>query len=121
MLGKAKREIFSGTLEVYHTVFYSDSNPVPRELFQKKMRHFLRTLPIHVVSLSELGFRRTPLVDRRMLQLFGDRPFLYHLYVWPLLHMPQWAKTLALTLYRSRLTRWIPRGTRKVLSWLGGR
>ena len=103
------------------TVFHSDYNPVPPELFRQKMRHFLRTLPIHVVSLEELGYRRTPLIERRMKRLFGDRLVLYWAYVWPLLHMPKWMATLALRLYRCAATRWIPRGIRKVLSWLGSR
>lgn len=119
--GRMLFETFSGTLEVYDTVFRSDRNPVPPSLYRRKMRDFLKMLPIRAVSLSELGLRRTALIERRMERLFGRQPLVYWLYVWPLLHLPGWVSALALRLHRSSLTRWIPRGLNKIVSWLGSR
>jgi glycosyltransferase involved in cell wall biosynthesis len=117
--GQMLFEIFSGSLEVYHTVFHSESNPVPPELFQKKMRAFLHSLPMHVVAFSERGFRLTPLIERRMRRLFGARPLLYWLYVWPLIHLPKGVCTLLLKMHRSVLTRWVTRGVGRMLIWFG--
>lgn len=119
--GQMLFEIFSGTLEVYHTIFHSSHNPVPPTLYRQKMHDFLRLLPIRVVSFGELGFRRTQLIDRRMKRLFGRQPLVYWLYVWPLLHLPRWVGALSLRLHRSSLMRWIPRGVNRLISWLGSR
>jgi len=119
--GQMLFEIFSGTLEVYDTVYRSERNPIPEDLYRAKMREFLRMLPIRVVSHGGLGFRRTPLIDRRMKRLYGRRPFVYWLYVWPVLHTPRWVGAIALWLHGSKLTRWIPRYLNKLVSWLGTR
>lgn len=119
--GQMLFEIFSGTLEVYHTVFHSASNPVPPALFQRKVRHFLRYLPSYVVGFGELGFERTPLIEARMKRMFGARPLLYWLYVWPVLHLPKSIRTLLLRMHRSVMTRWITRSARQIIIWLGSR
>ena len=120
--GQMLFEIFSGTLEVYHTVFHSSpGNPVPPALFRSKVRHFLHNLPIYVVGFGERGFERTPLIEARMKRLFGSRPLLYWLYIWPLLHLPRRARSLLLRMHRSAATRWITRGAGRVLIWLGKR
>lgn len=119
--GQMLFEIFSGSLEVYHRVVHSDRNPVPKGLYRKKMRDFLRNLPIYVLNFNELGFRRTPLIESRMKRMFGDRPPLYWLYVWPLIHAPTGVCSLLLKLHRSRMTRWITRGAGRLFSWLGSR
>jgi glycosyltransferase involved in cell wall biosynthesis len=119
--GQMLFEIFSGSLEVYDTVFHSDHNTIPAPLYREKMRHFLKMLPIRVVSHGALGFRRTPLIERRMKRLYGRQPLIYWLYVWPILHLPGWVGAFALRLHRSSLTRWIPRGVNKLVSWLGSR
>ena len=119
--GQMLFEIFSGSLEVYHRVFHSDHNPVPEDLYRKKMGDFLRNLPINVVSFSERGFRLSPSIDARMKRLFGDRPLLYRLYVWPLVHLPPSLCALMLRIHRSTFTRWMTRGAGRLLSWLGSR
>jgi glycosyltransferase involved in cell wall biosynthesis len=119
--GQMLFEIFSGRLEVYDTVYHGDRNPIPADLYHDKMREYLRMLPIRVVSHGGLGFRRTPLIERRMKRLYGSRPVIYWLYVWPILHMPRWLGALALRLHGSGLTRWIPRYLNKLVSWLGSR
>jgi glycosyltransferase involved in cell wall biosynthesis len=119
--GQMLFEIFSGSLEVYHIVFHSDRNPIPTELFRRKVREFLGLLPRHVVILGGLGFRRTPLIDTRMKRLFGQRPVLYWGYVWPLLHLPKWFTVLAQHMHQSSLVGWIPRFVAKALRWLGSR
>jgi glycosyltransferase involved in cell wall biosynthesis len=119
--GQMLFEIFSGTLEVYDTVYHGERNPIPEALYREKMREFLRLLPIRVISHGGLGFRRTPLIERRMKRLYGRRPLVYWLYVWPILHTPRWMGAIALRLHRSELTRWIPRYLNKLVSWLGSR
>jgi hypothetical protein len=119
--GQMLFEIFSGTLEVYDTVYHSDHNPLPRALYRQKMRDFLKLLALRVVSFGELGFRRTPVIERRMRQLYGRNPLVYWLYVWPLLHLPPRVGRLSLRLHRSAWTRWIPRGINRMVSWLGSR
>jgi glycosyltransferase involved in cell wall biosynthesis len=119
--GRMLFEIHSGSLEVYHTVFHTEENPVPAELFRQKMRHFIRSLPMYVVGFNEKGFRRTPLIETRMKRMFGARLLLYWLYVWPLLHLPAWLCALLLKAHRSSLTRWMTRGAGRLLIWLGNR
>ena len=119
--GQMLFEIFSGSLEVYHRVFHSDRNSVPEDLYRKKMSDFLRNLPINVVSFSERGFRLSPLIEVRMKRLFGDRPLLYRLYVWPLVHLPPSICALLLKMHRSTFTKWITRRAGRLFSWLGTR
>ena len=57
----------------------------------------------------------------RMKRMFGARPLLYWLYVWPLLHLPAWLCALLLKAHRSSLTRWMTRGAGRLLIWLGNR
>jgi glycosyltransferase involved in cell wall biosynthesis len=117
--GQMLFETTSGTLEVYNTVFHSDQNPIPPELFQRKVRTFLDLLPWYTVTMAGLGFRRTPVIDRRMKRLFGRRPVLYWGYVWPLMHLPRWFTALVRRMYQSRLVRWMPRAVARTLRWLG--
>jgi len=118
--GQMLFEIFSGRLEVYHTVFESPENPIPPALYREKMRDFVRNLPIYVIMLGELGFRTNGLIEMRMKRLFGARTLLYALYIWPLIHSPLWVQNALLKMYRFPGTRWIARYSRRFLSWLAG-
>jgi glycosyltransferase involved in cell wall biosynthesis len=119
--GQMLFQIHSGNLEVYDTVYRSDRNPLPRHLYARKMRDFLRMLPVRVITFGELGFRRTADIDRRMRKLFGRQPAVYWLYVWPLLHLPPRIRAFAQRLHRSGWTRWITRSLNRLLGWLAGR
>jgi glycosyltransferase involved in cell wall biosynthesis len=119
--GQMLFEIFTGSLEVYHTVFADETNPVPHELFREKRRRFLYNLPIYVVSFGELGFRLTPMLEARMKRMFGSNALLYWLYVWPLIHLPPSVGALLLKMHRSSATRWITRTAGRVLIRFGSR
>ncbi|HWA39815.1 MAG TPA: glycosyltransferase [Burkholderiales bacterium] len=87
--GKMLFEIFSGSLEVYDTVYRIGGSCVPESLYRAKMREFVRKLPSYVANFGERGFRVTPLVEARLRRLYGRWPLLYWLYVWPVLHLPR--------------------------------
>jgi glycosyltransferase involved in cell wall biosynthesis len=119
--GQMLFEIFTGSLEVYHTVFADPANPVPSDLFRDKRRRFLYNLPIYVVSFGERGFRLTPMLEARMRRMFGSNPLLYWLYVWPLIHLPPRVQSLLLRMHRWSGTRWIIRTAGRLLIRIGSR
>jgi hypothetical protein len=119
--GQMLFETFSGTLEVYDTVWRSGGHCIPEAIYRARRRRFLFSLPTYVVSFSERGFRRTPLLERRMQRLFGRQPLLYWLYVWPVLRLPTGFCLFLLRVHRSRLTRWATRGVESAFLWLSRR
>jgi hypothetical protein len=111
--GQMLFEIFSGNLEVYDTIFRSDRNTIPADIFRKAVRRFLWNLPHYTVFYSELGFRRTPRIEARMKRLFGRNFFLYWFYVRPLTHLPAWGHTILRSMYRAPVSGWFVRMLRR--------
>lgn len=112
--------IFSGSLEVYHTIFHSPRNTLPPALYEQKMHLFLRDLPHYVLFYSEKGFRLTPAIAARMKRLFGANPLLYWFYVWPLLHLGGRMHAPLLGIYRFWGTRWLARVVRRLFGRAAG-
>jgi len=114
--GQMLFEIFSGHLDVYHRMFHSPRNPIPRRVYEKAMREFLWNLPHYTFFYSEKGFRCTPVIEERMKRLFGGNPWLYWLYVWPQVHLPEWMYGLCRGVYRFAGTGWLVRAVRRLVA-----
>jgi len=86
--GRMLFEIFSGNLEVYHTVYNSPRKPFPDEIYLNMRKRFLKSLPFHVVVNSGRGFRKNELIEKRMKYIYSDNPLLFYSYVLPVISLP---------------------------------
>jgi len=116
--GQMLFETSSGNLDVYDTVFRSNRNCVPQDIYTKMRRKFLWHLPHYTVFYSEKGFRRTPLIEARMKKIFGGNFFLYWFWVWPLTHLPNWAYAALRSIYRMPFAGGVLRAIRRTLGRL---
>ncbi len=98
--GQMLFEIFSGHLEVYFRVYHTDRNPVPKELYERKMNEFYRTIAHKVIFFGNLGFRRTEAIDRRIKLMFGSKLLSYWFYVLPSMYIPPFLSRRLVSIYR---------------------
>ena len=118
--GQMLFEIISGFAEVCFRVFHGPRNSLTPEVYHKTMTHFVRNLPIYAIYFRGKGFRLTPAIDARMKVMFGGKPVLYRLYVWPLMHLPRPVCLVLLKLHEFSGTRWLARGLRRLISRIAG-
>jgi hypothetical protein len=118
--GQMLFEIISGHAEVCFRVFHAPRNSLTAEVYNKTMTHFVRNLPIYAIYFRGKGFRLTPVIDARMKFMFGGKPALYWLYVWPLMHLPRPICLVLLKAHEFSGTRWLARGLRRLVSRIAG-
>ncbi len=114
--GQILFEIFSGYAEVCFRVFHGPGNSLTPEVYRKTMKQFVRNLPIYAIYFRSKGFRLTPAIDARMMFMFGGKPALYWLYVWPLVRLPRPVCLVLLKVYEFPWTRWMARVLRRFVS-----
>lgn len=118
--GQMLFEIISGHAEVCYRVFHGARNSITPDVYRKTISHFVKNLPIYAIYFRGKGFRLTPVINARMSHMFSERPVLYWLYVWPLMHLPRPACLLLLKLHEFSGTRWLTRGVRRTISRIAG-